>query len=264
MDTRLEITWRGSVPGLREHRLSLDAFGEALVALLSAYRRIASNMLRDAVIEGGLKDRRLNKKAKWLDLQLVQITEGSAGVSAVGVLETPLGQQVGLFEDLNKRAGLELLDSIESESQGVPRSVAVRKYLRFLPPGLEEHEYSFSSNGTTKVVKVGAVDLPPEPQDPSYLFLVHGSVISVGFEPGTPFVRFDTAEGKIEVAATPLQVDAALELRSGLVDALVVKGQVQRLLHLRKAGDEIRQLTAGEKQAVVFGQWEELLRRLAK
>ena len=49
MATRLEIQYDGTVPGLNEHRLSLSAFGPSLNALLRAIRRIATNMVGDAL-----------------------------------------------------------------------------------------------------------------------------------------------------------------------------------------------------------------------
>ncbi|HEV7508557.1 MAG TPA: hypothetical protein VGS07_26990 [Thermoanaerobaculia bacterium] len=264
MDKRLEILWDGRVPGLSEHRLSLDAFGKALQQLLIAYRRIASNMLAQADSSKG----RLHTFAKLFDLELEQIAEGSSGIVAACVLHSPPGFQHDLFFDgLTTRVADALLTDIEAEARGELRNAAVRNYLRALPDGITGQKYAFIENGSRRELAIGSMRLPEGPTEMPILHERLYAIVGVGFEPGESFVRFKgMEEATIHCEATAQQVAKALELRFGSVYALIVKqsGRKARLLRIRRAGEELSPLTPEQEEHAVFGKWDDLLRRLAK
>jgi hypothetical protein len=261
MDKRLEILWDGRVPGLAEHRLSLDAFGHALTALLVAYRRIASNMLAEATSETG----RLHKVAKLIDLELVQIKEGSAGIVAACVLHSPLEANLELFDSVTTRAADALLSDIEAEAKGEYRNAAVRNYLRALPEGITGQKYAFIENGRRRELAIGSMQLPEGPTEMPVLYERLYAIVGVGFDPGESFVRLKGVDETITCEATPEQVARAIELRFGSVHAQVVRtGRKARLLRLRKAGVELRPLAPEQEENLLFGKWDELLRRLAE
>jgi hypothetical protein len=64
--TELKIEWEGVAPGLADKRLSLSAFGEPLTILLAALRRIASNLVGDALEEKNVG--RFTNAARQLDI----------------------------------------------------------------------------------------------------------------------------------------------------------------------------------------------------
>ena len=266
MNSTLKITWQGDVPGLAEHRVSLEHFGSAINLLLVAYRRIASNMLRDAVEGEKLADKRLRKAAKWLDLQVAEITDGSAGLVIAGVVSPPVGGQLPLFDSLTARAGGALLDAIEAESKGDLRSSAVRKYLKALPFGLQGQLYEFRSNGFSRDVKLDSFELAELPQSAPHFLEVEGYLVSVGFEPGRPFVVVALEDGKsVKFSATEEQVEGALELRSSPVTVFSVRRKNEnRLLNLWASDNPPKPLTDEERHEAVFGKWDGLLRRLAQ
>src|SRR5258707_6883318 len=104
MATSLEIKYDGTVPGLDEHRLSLSAFGPSLNALLRALRRIATNMVGDALGSQDVSKGRLKGTAKHIDIEIESITHGSSGVSGLVTLTPPPGAQMPLLSDLTDRA----------------------------------------------------------------------------------------------------------------------------------------------------------------
>lgn len=266
MDSKLTITWDGNVPGLPEHRLSVDAFGDALKLLLIAYRRIASNMLREAVGAEGKADKRLRKTASWLDLQIVDVLANSSGIAAAGVLTVPPGESRNLFEDLSTRAGIALLEAIEAEAHGHLQSKAVRNYLGALPVGITHQRYKFSANGTTrKEIEFGDLELANTNGEMPHLLEATGQIISVGFEPGEPFIQIDCEHGKMRFSATAEQVESAISLRGRVVSAVAVaRGKRARLLNVRLGSEEVEPLTSEQIEETLFVRWDELLKRLAK
>lgn len=263
MDKRLEIVWEGNVPGLAEHRLSLDAFGQALQQLVVAYRRIASNLLAAESSTG-----RLHNYAKLFDLQLEQISEGSAGIVAACVLQTEeQGFIGGLLDPWTTRAAEVLLNDIEAEARGELRNTSVRNYLKALPEGVTGQRYAFSANGGRREVRIGSVTLPELPAEMPVIHERMYVVVGVGFEPGDVFVKLKgSEETPVYCEATAEQVSQALELRFGSVYAMIVRqpGKKARLLRLRKASEGLRPLSPEEEESLVYGKWNELLRRLAE
>ncbi|MBW8877273.1 MAG: hypothetical protein JF614_20100 [Acidobacteria bacterium] len=273
MDKRLEIFWDGRVPGLAEHRLSLDAFGQALSLLLVAYRRIANNLLAQATSDTG----RLRSFAKAIDLELIEIKEGSSGISAAcitsgiyGIIENEdIFQQklfeAGLFDSLAGRAATALLADIEAEANGHARNAAVRNYLRALPEGLTGQKYTYSENGHSKEVTIGSMELPEGPPEMPVIHERLYAIVAVGFAPGESYVRLKGIDETVQCEATIEQVGKALELRFGSVNALIVRqGRKARLLRLRRAGEDLPPMSPEQEDYLIFGKWDELLRRLAK
>ncbi|HBL27605.1 MAG TPA: hypothetical protein DD490_12275 [Acidobacteria bacterium] len=261
MEKRLEILWDGRVPGMAEHRLSLTAFGQALLNLLIAYRRIASNMLVEADSATG----RLAKAAKLIDLELVEIKEGSAGIAAACVLHPPPGANMELFNTLPGRAADALLTDIEAEARGEFRNVAVRNYLRALPEGITGQKYTFSENGHRREIAFGSMNLPEGPTEMPVLQERTYAVVGVGFDPGESFVRLKGAEETVTCEATPQQVAKALDLRFASVRAMIVRhGGRKRLVRIRRAGEDLWPLTPNQEENLLFGKWNQLLEKLAK
>lgn len=266
MSTKIKVTWRGPVPGLSEHRISLDAFGPAIDCLLRAYRRIASNMLREAE-DRQRPDKRLRNRAKWLDLQVESVIHGSAGPSLVAVTTPPPGMPYALFDDLAIRAGMELLESIDAEANGHPRSRSVRNYLQALPQQLGSQHYDFEANGSVlKSVSIGVSKLPEVTGAFPYLIEHVGMVVAVGFEPGAPFVRIAPIDGDKPVTcdASQEQVETALGLRASPVRTLAVHGNRHRLLRICRADEQQVSRSPDERKRLVFEKWGELLRRLGQ
>jgi hypothetical protein len=264
----LKITWEGEAPGVADHRLSISAFGDALKELLKAYRRIASNMLRDAA--GYAERGRLNELANLLDIEIAQIEGSSVELSAVCTFRPPPDPQANLFfpGDILERAGKELLDSIDEESKGHPYNTSVRNYLSALPSGLTRQQYELSENGKVlhAPVVIGPVSIAATPLlNLPYLIEFTGSVTGVGFEPGVTEVRVRTEEDeRLRFLAPVSLVEQALELRGKTVRGLAVKAKEMRLLRLSDATAPAFVLTRALEEDYLFGRWDALLRRLAQ
>jgi hypothetical protein len=264
MAVELEITWEGNVPGLDEHRLSLGAFGDSLTALLAALRRIANNIVGEAIEDEGATTGRFTSAARQLDIQIVQIKKASSGFGGYIELNTQPGQNMPLFNDLPQTAGLQLLDAVELESKGTMKLSAVRKYLRALPVGISRQTYRLVENGSEiKRVVISSMELPDPLYDLPYIVEYTGSVIGVGFDPGKAEVRIRTEDDhQRTLLATPVQVERALELRGSTVRILAVGQEAHfRLLRLQEAGLPWSRPT---REEAIFERWDGLLRRLAQ
>lgn len=263
MSTFLRIVWDGDVPGLEERRLSLAHFERALRELLSAIRRIGSDLERDAwptrdVSYAG----RLTREASNIDVQLVSVTGNSPVTVEFAVVDLKPPQQRRLIEALGDRAVDRFLHDLRMEAAGTAAHHRVRSFLRALPDGLSRQQYvQTRSDGTTQQVELGAVRVPESPESP-HLVDVIGEIVGVGFEPGRNEVKLKAFTGEtITMSATPEQVDAAIQTRGAEIAVLgVVQGSRIRLLRLG-AG---RQLSADERLAHVFGTWNSVLARLAQ
>ena len=262
MPTELKIEWQGSAQGLPEGRLSLGAFGEPLAVLLSALRRIATGLVRDAVEEKNIG--RFANPARRLDIEITDLVKESSGFDSLITLTPSLGENLHLFQDLTERAAVQLLDAIDSERRGELRNSSVRHFLRALPSGISHQTYTLHHNGTNvKEVSFGAFELSELPGDlPSIAHYV-GSLIGVGFEPGKPEVRIKTQSGStVNFIATPKQVDIALGLRSQSIRIVAVEqGASHRLLIIQESNRPINRST---RDVAVFERWEGVLRRLAQ
>lgn len=266
----IKITWEGEAPGIAQHRLSLGAFGPALSKLVLAYRRIASNMMRRATsyAETG----RFQDLANRLDIEIETINGNSLQVNGLVTFAPPPELQATLFPfDIPERASKELLDFIEAESKGRPYNTGVRNFLSAFPPGLTKQKYELNENG--RVLHEPVVIDHLELADPSLPNLPHfvmfsGSIVGVGFPPGTSEVRVRTTEGEsLRFLAQPELVNRALDLRGRRVGGLAVKSKDSRLLRLKPVSENgsIRLFTVTEsgREEYVFNRWDTLLRRLA-
>lgn len=268
MAIELYILWEGDAPGLNEHRLSIDAFGDALQVLLAAYRRIASNMIRDAddYAEAG----RLRDEAKWLDIEIAEIRgDASTGLTTFCTLRPPQQRVAPLFiGEIAERASKELLDALDHESKGQPRNTNVRDYLSKLPAGVQRQTYTLKESGNEihapvvieaiNLAELLSLDLP-------YLIEFSGSVIAVGFEPGRNEIRIRQEAGQtLTVQASPAQVESALQLRGSLVRGLAVRAKQIRLLRFESKDAPRFEVTRGTVNEQIFRRWEALLRELAQ
>src|ERR1700674_819527 len=148
MPLELRVVWDGDVPGLAEHRLSLGSFAEPMAKLLAALRRIASNIVGDALDERPAMVGRLADVARQLDVEIIRVEGSSTGFAGLVALNVPAGQNLPLFNTLPQTAVIELLTALELEGKGTPKDKLVRQYIRSLPFGLGKHTYSLHENGT--------------------------------------------------------------------------------------------------------------------
>jgi hypothetical protein len=265
MATRLEITYDGTVPGLSEHRLSLNAFGPSLNALLRALRRIATNMVGDAVGGNDVAKGRLKAAAKSIDVELYGVGRGSSVVGGVITFAPPPSPQFPLFADVADRAAQEFLDSIELEARGVMRNSGVRGYLRSLPPGLTKHVYTYHNTRSSRTVTLQDVSIPSVAVPPVVREQL-GVVVGVGFEPGRNEVRLRHPEGKTiqSFAATEDQVNRAIQFRGTVVRALVLIGGKSRILRLEAADAGRYEPTVEDREKLIFERWHGVLNELAR
>jgi hypothetical protein len=258
--TELKITWDGPIKGLDKHRLSLNAFSLALVQLVAAARRIASNLATNAAepSESG----RLAAAARNLDIEITGIVEGSSGINALLTFEAPNTSQVEMFNAFAENVGIELLESIRAESEGKQRNAAVRKYLQALPEQLTRQEYNLCDNGRTiRDVSFGKMDLPKLMLEPlPFLIETHGKITGVGFEPRWEVKVKGEGANQVTAMATENQVNMALDMRSRDIRALFVSSTTgNRLLVIEDEKMQLRRPTLDQ----IFDRWDETFRALA-
>jgi hypothetical protein len=263
MSVELKIKWEGDAPGVQEGRLSLAGFGQSLRILLAALRRIATNLVRDAIDQRESTVGRFTNAARQLDIEITELVKGSSGFDSIITLKTPLGENLPLFSDLPEIAGVQLLDALDSESHGVARNAPVRAFLKALPLGLARQTYQLHRNGTVlKETIVGELQLPDFAADLPYLASYKGSVIGVGFEPGRFEVRIRTRTGPIVLLATAEQVEMALKLRRAeIIARAVVENARNRLLFIQPSDLPLNRST---RESAIYDRWRVLLSRLAQ
>jgi hypothetical protein len=235
MTTKLTIRWDGEAPGLGTHALSLAAWHDALGKLLAAVRRTASGMVKEALDdpEYGAKGGRLAKRAGEIDLQLVAVRDGCVNIDFQCTIPPQPGQQDLFLEELPERALDRVLDDIEHEARGEPRSAPVRKFLQAFPSGVTVQDYTLEVNGQVrKRVTVGETRLAAAPAQLVGLRRLIGFIIAVGFEPGSPSITVKTPAGQVRCQASEAQVELALGLRSREIVAMVVMADPARLVWL--------------------------------
>ncbi len=250
----------GVAPGLSEKRLSLSAFGEPLKILLAALRRIATNLVGDALEDKNVG--RFANVARQLDIEIFDLVKESSGFDSVITLTADRGENLPLFQNLPETAALQLLDAIDSERSGRLKNARVRQYLRALPLGVTRQSYRLHHNGNIlKEISFGQMDISALPPELPYVVEYTGKVVGVGFEPGKPEVRIKTEDTSVAFLATPKQVDTALKLRFTTVRIIaVVQGTSHRLLILKDSQLPINKST---RTAAVYERWDSVLRRLA-
>jgi hypothetical protein len=265
MAAEIQITWDGTVPGLAEKRLSIGEFGESLRLLLVALRRIAHEMVINAM-EGEASQRgRLVTAAKNLDIEITSIKANSAGFNGLVTLHSP-PPQIDMFMPLQQRAATALLDDIDRESKGYPVNGAVRTYLRSLPPGTTRQVYEVYEDGKSlKRVDIGEIRLTELPPDLPIIRSFEGEVAGVGFEPGKSEVKVKTEATLVAVTARPDDVEKALDLRKEKIRTLSVHdGRRARLISLKRASAARFEFDPESATKKIFERWDNVLRQLAK
>lgn len=269
MAYELDIHFDGTAPGIAEHRLSLGAFAPALNQLVLALRRIATQLVRNAVEGEYPKSGRFADPARNLDIEIVKINGNSLGLSAEIAFHDIAQAQANLplWAELPERAGAELLDALERESKGQLSNSAVRKYLEVLPPGISVQEYNFHLNGKSiRSVKIGEVKLTTLPVGLAYLRETEGDVIGIGFDPGKNEVRIKPESGNTAIlGSTSEQVDEGWEMRHNKVRTLAVhtlKGV--RLISLKRASEPRIRPDRDVLRKHIATRWENVLKQLAE
>jgi hypothetical protein len=262
MSVTFIVKWEGDIPGLAEKRLSLNAFGSALTNLRSSLRRIATNIVNEAVRERQADSGRLTNAARQLDIQITGLVTNSSGFEGLVTIIPPQGYAFLLFEDLPENATTKLLDAIDAERQGVLTNASVRQYLRSLPQELTHQTYSAYRNGKTlREISFGDVALAEVPVDLPYIAEYIGEIVGVGFPPGEPEVRIKVDSDVVVLTATAAQVETALSFRSlNIRGRAVVHGSSRRLLLLQESSLPVNRST---QKSAIFQRWNGLLARLA-
>jgi hypothetical protein len=266
MAPELKIRWDGDVPGMAEHRLSVGGFGAALSLLVTALRRIATQMVSTAVeSEYSRRGGRFAEVARQIDIEIIDIAKESNGFDAI-VSFQPSEGLLASFRDLPERAMLELFNSIERESKGQAANGSVRKYLRALPDGVRRQRYEFHENGITKGhVEIGDVRLAELPEDLASLREYEGNIVGVGFEPGKPEVRVKTESATASLDATNEQVEMALNMKKEKVRVLGVNDDKRtRLLNIVDVRKPRRKVSDEAIEEHIFKRWSGVFARLAK
>lgn len=266
MALEIKIRWDGDVQGIGEHRLSLASFGDALTELLHALRRIATQMVSNAMEGEQPKTGRFADLARRVDIEIVSIQGESTGFDGVVSFAVPPDELPLIFPDLANRAVTELLDSIERESEGHLANAAVRRYLRKLPPGVHRQSYEVRDNGQVrKRIDIGDIRFSEIPDGLQSLREVEGHVVGVGFPPGKPEVRIKTEVGVSYWDATPDDVERTLNVRKQSVRVLgVYDGKKTRLLKIAPASTSRFQLSDEAVEEHIFTRWGGVFARLAK
>jgi hypothetical protein len=265
MTTKLNIYWEGTGKGISEHRLSIGEFGKSLELLLSAYRRIATNLINQAIEDATQSKRgRYHALASNLDLEISKISNGSIEIELVCINHTPEGSNYPLF-DLAPQVNEVFLHSIAQESKGHQRDYAVRKYLRSLEGKVSLQRYiSYEDSTIKQEVEIEEVHLPAEDLlvvAPA-LKLVVGHIVGVGFEPGPTEIHIKT-EGKIiSGKATAELVIEALKLREIEIQALLITKDL-RFLWIKPANTLIAVLPDDKRKEAITDRWDNVLRRLS-
>jgi hypothetical protein len=228
-----------------------------------ALRRIATNLVDEALDDKQSNVGRFTDEARQLDIEITNLVKESSGFDSLITISTPPGENSQLFAGLPENATKKLLDAIESESHGILTNAIVRRYLESLPSGITNQTYRVNRDGTTlREVSIGAIAIAQVPADLPYLAEYVGFIVGVGFEPGNPEVRIKTDKTTVTLAGTSQQVDTALELRNSSVRGIaVVQGNSRRLLILQESDMPINR---SSRETAIFGRWDGVLRRLAQ
>ena len=265
MASEIKIRWDGDVPGIDVHRLSLATFGEPLTHLLTALRRIATQMVSTAVENERPRMGRFANVARQIDIEIIQIRGNSTGFDGL-VSYQPPPAELPLFADLPDRAITELFDSIERESSGRASNWAVRRYLTSLPPTIHKQTYELHDNGHVKKrVEIGDVKLMEIPEEFPSFREITGHIIGVGFDPGRSEVRMKADASSANFDAEDAQVEASLAIRKDAARSFGVHdGKRTRLLRIAKASEPRFQVTPEAIEEHIFKRWDGVFARLAK
>lgn len=266
MATELTITYDGESEALRAHRLSVGEMGAALVQLLSALRRTASGMARDAGLDEsyGARGGKFSDLAKGLDLQISAIRDGCVTLDFQCVQQLRPSETADMW--LADGAITRVLDDLEAEAAGTPRNVAVRKYLQKLPPYVTRQVYVARKDGAVlREVSIGNLSMVETTASLPRVIRFSGRLAKVGLERGkeTISIRVAATGRIITLAATSDLVERALELRQGDVLITVTTGATARLLRIDPIDAEVGG-TPEERLEHLTARWAVALSELAK
>jgi hypothetical protein len=262
MTYAIRIMWDGDVPGLAEHRLSLAHFGPCLPALLRAWRRIATGVIREATDEG-----RFARLIEALDLQLSVLGEGSVDASFEAVVHTPMFGTYPLPSDLLERCGLRLFDALEREARGEPTNKAVRDFLAKVPSGVTKQDYSLLRDGVAIArVALGATTIVDDAVALPSLAKLTGTVVGLGFEPGPLEVTIlPDGEKPVRCTASRAQVQQAMAFPGRKVRVMIARdGKSNRLLWLVDEQQPYPDSTAESRVEHLLSRWAETIRLLGE
>jgi len=271
-ELRLVVTFDGEGSGLERQRLQVDAFAPALIKLQRAYRQIAQRLVHAAT--GNESERgspgRYSRFVKGLAWEIDTISHNSPVQIALACpVPTSLpGANFELFSELTiDRAADELISSLEAEASGVPRSAAVRRFLRALPDGVRHQSYRLTKlDGEVREVNFGRLERDElNVEFPS--FVVQSAVVAgLHFPPAPPEVRFLDDERRSVTAAAPEElVEKALRHRSEPMTGLFVKeGKRLRALWLVPGADRPAPPSPEKRLAYLTERWADTIKLLAE
>jgi len=262
MRTELDIVWDGTAPGLAEHELSVSALEKPLKLLLSAIRRVASNVI--AGNSAGGTGGRYAGGAGDIDLRIQAVGHGCLDLSTSVVF--PERGQLQLVDDdrsVEEETMKVLFEAIDAERRGISRSTHVQKFLRSLV-GVERQQYTARHAGRIiGELSFGTTSLPPEPESHPFLAQYTGKIAGVIFGPKAE-VRVQSAAGSIRLQATDTQIERALELRGEQVRIRAINSDgVLRLISL-DIDSPPESLSVERARAHVLTRWSHTLERLAQ
>lgn len=269
----LSITFNGEVPGLSNHRVSMEEFGKALVRLQDAVKWTASAIVGKAERQSYGKGGSPKQAAQGVGLELVGVRGNCATLDFVVTppADPPQGsqKQIALFHDLHERAILELLDDLQKETEGIPTNHKGREFLLALPDDLGVQTYKVEKGGEVlRSLELGETSLEEAPISPGGLLHGYGQVVGVQFLPARPHIRISLVGGGSKtISATGNQVEKSLSLRNEMVAFLALAREDlsrPRLLWIRPADKNLPLADEEERADYIFKRWEETLRRLAE
>lgn len=235
MTLDFKVTYRGEVPGLSSHRLSMGAFGKALERLTVALQRTASGLVSGQSSGRG----RIAEEARALDFELVRLEDNCVSLH-MNCVDRHFAQ-LTMDATLAERALAKLTQDISGEYDGAFQNAAVRRYLEELPLGLSEQQYRVFKDGILiHDVHCGG-PLARVEQHESRLVKLRGQIVAVGFPPGPTYVSLKSGDAKpIRLLCAEAQLSKALELRGQEVQAAVLLQSESRLLWVRNGDDDVR------------------------
>ncbi|MCE9637065.1 MAG: hypothetical protein K8T90_15275 [Planctomycetes bacterium] len=267
MATKISIRFDGTTPGLADGRLSLGSFLPALNELLTALRRIGSNIIVAASeqSERGGKGGRLAKDAEVLDLEITNVHHNCLVIEMVSTAHPRAGANQLLFNDLPEMAGDELLSSLEAESKGRMRNKRVREYFGKLPAGIANQRYELSVDDkprraieiTTIMAAQEAATLPGLRE---FVTKAEGVMFS------RPKIRLRETGGSAQwYVATQHHLDTVIANRSASFRVMVLFGEgvSPKILRLSVGEAAFPPISQETRHRRVFQDWAGVLKRLA-
>lgn len=253
MAIELKIKFDGAAHGLKDHRLSLKEFGQALNMLLKALQEAACELLMSEAREGTTPKKRRSqakKASKFYDLQISTIEEGSTvtglilDITGKTAAQRDLPQPHDPDEQIKARVISQLISDIVNESQGKACNDNARQFIKLIPKGVT-HEYCAIQDGITiKHAKIAKISLTNTKSTPRLIKIV-GTVSALGLNPASPYILFKYHDKTVKCFATIPQVEQAWCLREAMIIAALFYG----------SNDESRPrlfwMTAADKPPVV-------------